>query len=227
LARRNHRLLEPGDDLGLTLFVTPGAYPTMAPPGFDQPTVCLHTFPVPFRLWAHKYRQGESLVTTPVMQVPDRCWPAELKCRSRMHYFLADQEARRQDPQARAVLLDEAGQVTESTTANIVAYRADEGVLTPPRAKIISGISLAVLLELAAELGLPCHERDLRPADLASADELWLTSTSPCMLPVTRFNGRAVSGGTPGPLYGQIISAWNKMVGLDIVAQAQRFAVRG
>jgi len=44
LVARNHPLLEEGDDLGLTVFVTPG-FPQENPP---RPTVCLHTQPVDF-----------------------------------------------------------------------------------------------------------------------------------------------------------------------------------
>ncbi len=126
LARRNHRLLAAGDDLGLCMFVTPGAYPTMAPLGKQGPTVVMHTFPAAFHLWADKYETGESLTTTPVQQVPSACWPVELKCRSRMHYYLADQAARKIDPKSRAVMLDEDGYVTESTTANLLIYYKDE-----------------------------------------------------------------------------------------------------
>jgi branched-subunit amino acid aminotransferase/4-amino-4-deoxychorismate lyase len=226
LVRRNHRLLDAGDDLGLSVFITPGVYPTMVPPGKYAPTVGMHTFPIPFRLWADKYEQGESLATTHVRQVPDSCWPVELKCRSRMHYYLADRAARQIDPQSRAVMLDEAGCVTEATTANIVAYRSGEGLLTPPRTKILSGISMSVFIELAAGLGIPCQERDLTPADLAAADEVFLCSTSPCVLPVVRFDRHQIGQGVVGGLYHQMIDRWDKLVGLDIRAQANRFKLR-
>ena len=52
LVARNHPLLQPGDDLGLSVFVTPGSYRTYEPPGPARPTVCLHTYPLPFHLWA-------------------------------------------------------------------------------------------------------------------------------------------------------------------------------
>src|SRR5205807_1582292 len=92
LVARNHPLLAPGDDLGLAIFVTPGAYAALA--GRESPpTVGLHTFPLAFSRWAKSYRGGVALVTTSIEQVPPQCWPAELKCRSRMHYYLADKQA--------------------------------------------------------------------------------------------------------------------------------------
>jgi branched-subunit amino acid aminotransferase/4-amino-4-deoxychorismate lyase len=226
LVARNHPLLAPGDDLGLAMFVTPGDYGAMSARGAAPtgPTVCLHTFPLRFDLWADKYRVGQALATTDVVQVSERSWPVELKCRSRMHYFLADHQAQARYPGSRAVMLDDEGYVTESTTANIVLYRAGEGLLTPPRHKILPGISLAVLAELAAGLSLPLTERDLKPADIAGADEVYLTSTSPCMVPVTRFNGQPIGAGKPGTMFQKLIAEWSRVVGLDIVAQAERFS---
>jgi branched-subunit amino acid aminotransferase/4-amino-4-deoxychorismate lyase len=226
LAAINHPLLADGDDLGLAMFVTPGDYRAIASGESAGPTVCLHTFPLRFDLWVEKYRNGESLATTDIEQVPSTCWPAELKCRSRMHYYLADRQAAARHPRSRAVLLDRQGLVVEATTANVVLYRDDAGLLLPPAEKILPGISLAVLLELAEELEVDFDHRELKPADLGTADEVFLTSTSVCMLPVVEFNGRPVGSGQPGPTFARFISAWNELVGLDIVEQAQRFALR-
>ena len=125
LVDHNRRLLEEGDDLGLSIFVTPGEYPsylTEAAP--SRPLLCLHTYPLPFRLWAEKYHSGQTLRTTAIRQVPACCWPPELKCRSRMHYHLADSQAAAAEPGARALLLDEHGRVSETSTANLLVYRA-------------------------------------------------------------------------------------------------------
>jgi branched-subunit amino acid aminotransferase/4-amino-4-deoxychorismate lyase len=227
IVARNHPLLEPQDDLGLSLFVTPGPYRPYAYGRRGEPLVCLHTYPLPFWLWAEKYQHGESLVVTEVTQVPASCWPRSLKCRSRMHYYLAERRAAAMEPGSRALLLDEDGFVTEAATANVLVYRRDEGLLSPPRRKILPGISLAATCELAARIGLPVEERDLTPADLATADELFLTSTPLCIVPVVRFGDQPVGLGVPGPVFHKLLAAWNALVGLDIVAQAQRFAARG
>ncbi len=227
LTARNHALLEPSDDLGLSIVVTPGMYPTFAPPGPSRPTVCLHTYPLPFHLWAKKYRDGQALVVVNVEQVSARCWPPELKCRSRMHYYLADREAARLDPQARALLLDSRGLVTEASTASLLIYRTGEGLISPHATTILHGISMSVVLELARGLGIDCTERDLTPGDVASADEVILTSTSPCVLPVTRFDGRPIGDGRPGPILTSLLTAWSERVGIDISAQAERHRRRG
>jgi branched-subunit amino acid aminotransferase/4-amino-4-deoxychorismate lyase len=226
LIARNHPLMAPGDDLGLSIFVTPGPYAGYSAPGPHEPTVCLHTYPLAFRFWAEKYDAGQSLVVTSVRQVPPECWPASLKCRSRMHYFLADREAGRIEPKARALLLDQQGWVTEASTANVLMVTAGEGLVSPPREVVLQGISLAAAEKLAERLGIPFVHRNLRPDELAGADEVLLSSTPFCLLPVTRLNGRPIASGSPGPIFRQLLAAWNEEVGIDIPAQAKRFAQR-
>jgi branched-subunit amino acid aminotransferase/4-amino-4-deoxychorismate lyase len=227
LAARNHALLEPGDDLGLSMFITPGIYPTYAAAAANPgPFIGLHTYPLPFASWAHKYELGETLVVTDVRQIPTDCWPAELKCRSRMHYYLADRAAREKERGARAAMLDHRGFVTEASTANLLIYRAGEGIISPPRSSILPGVSVAVLTELAAELKIPWHEEDLTVDAVAAADEVLLCSTSPCVWPVTRFDGQTIGPGTAGPIAKQLLKAFSQRAGVDIEAQAKKFSVR-
>lgn len=222
----NHSRLEPGDDLGLSIFVTPGSYGGFTAGRQGEPTVCVATQPVAFSQFAALYSHGQPLIVSDVRQVPGDCWPAELKCRSRMHYYLADVAARRVDPHARAVLLDHAGDVCEASTANLVAYFDREGLVSPPREKILPGVSVAALAELAQQEQIRFAERPLRVDDLFRADEILLTSTSPCLVPVTRLDGRPIGAGQPGPIFRQLLAAWSRWVGVDIQAQAERFARR-
>jgi branched-chain amino acid aminotransferase len=227
LVEQNRELIDPADDLGATIFVTPGISPAHSAAAKNQgPTVCVHTQPLSFGPWAEKYRTGESLVVTEVLQVPAECWPAELKCRSRMHYYLADKKAREIEPGARALLLDDRGCVTEASTANIVVYQPDRGLISPPKDKILPGVTVAVLEELAAQLGISFSHHELSVSEVAAAGEVLLCSTSPCIWSVTRLNGQPIADGKPGPLSQQLRNAWSQMVGIDIEAQAQRFAQR-
>ncbi len=226
LVAYNHALLEPGDDLGLGILVTPGGQPGYGQSDDMGPTVILHTYPLPFRLWHEKYEQGQALAIPPTRQVPGVCWPSALKCRSRMHYYLADREAQSMYPGARALLLDTDGHVTEASTANVLVFRADEGLLSPPHDKVLPGISLTETVELTLQMGQSLTERDLTPEDVLSADEVLLTSTPLCLLPVARLDGRNIGSGRPGEIFRRLIRSWSESAGLDIVAQAQRFAGR-
>lgn len=230
LVEHNATLLDhPEDELGLIHFVTAGEYTTYAGGAGGGantvPTVCAHTFPMPWELWAEKMRTGIHLVTPSIRHVPPQCYDPKMKYRSRMHYFLADQEARLVDPAAAALLLDLDGNITETSGANFLMV--ERGTLVSPTTRnILPGISRATVIALAAKLGIPYAERDLQVFNAVNADEAFLSTTPYCLMPVTRLNGIPIAGGQPGPLYHRLLQAWSEEVGLDIPTQIQSGALR-
>lgn len=219
----NFPLLPSGADLGITIFITPGSMDQLYRP-HKTGRLAVHTQMVAFDSFARLYEEGQSLIVPKTRQIPVECWPRELKVRSRVHYYVADLEAKRQDPSARAVLLDQDGYVMEATTANIAKYHPDTGLELPPADLVLPGISIATLEMLADEMAIPVTHRQLTPEDFATADEVLLTSTSPCIVPCNQWNGKPISVGKPGPIFKRLIAAWEEMVGVDIRKQAERFA---
>jgi branched-subunit amino acid aminotransferase/4-amino-4-deoxychorismate lyase len=225
----NAGLIDPADELGLIQFVTAGEYPTYAGmagrPARTTPTVCAHTFPMPFELWARKMQTGAHLVTPSIRHVPPQCYDPKMKYRSRMHYYLADQEARLVDPDAAALLLDLHGNVTETSGANFLMVERGT-VVSPTTVNTLPGVSRATVIELCGKLGIPFVERDIQVYGVMNADEAFLTSTPYCLMPVTRINGAAIGDGRPGPMAKRLLAAWSEEVGLDIEKQIQDGARR-
>jgi len=89
---------------------------------------------------------------------------------------------------------------------------------------VLQGVSRGTVFDLAKELGIPVSEEDLQPYDLYTADEAFFTSTSPCVLPVTKVDRRPIGDGKPGPTVKRLLQAWSETVGVDIVAQAKYYA---
>jgi branched-chain amino acid aminotransferase len=218
--KRNGDQLAADDDWSISVFATPGTSPA------GPPTVCVHGYPLPFKRWASQFDEGVRIAISEVRQIPPASLPPQLKCRSRMHYYLADQHAAAAHPGARAVLLDEHGFIAETTTANVLIYRASEGLVSPPPDYILLGVSLGVVQELAASLDIPFTQRPVSVEDLRTADEVMLASTSVCLLPVVECDGRPLGSRKPGPCYRQLLSAWSKLVGVDIAEQAKTIAAR-
>jgi D-alanine transaminase/branched-chain amino acid aminotransferase len=143
-----------------------------------------------------------------------------------MHYYLADREAAARQPGARAIVLDQNGHVAETTTANVVIYRQDEGLISPPQEHILAGVSLGVLKELATVLNIPFAMRSFSVDEFCNAEESLLTSTSICVLPIVACEGKPIHNGKPGPIYQRVLTAWSQLVGVDIATQAKQFAER-
>lgn len=217
LVAHNHALLDDGEDLGLVLFVTPGAG--------NSPTLGMHTTQLAWSHFHALYEHGQKLVVSQVRQIPAECWPSELKCRSRMHYYLADQEASRREAGARALLLDLDGSVSEASTANVVLFDGTQ-LVCPPAKKILPGISLEALIQFAERAGVSTRREDLSVQQVAEAPEVLLTSTSPCVWPVVTLDGKPIGDGKPGPLFQRLLSLWGDEVGVDLRQQAARLSSR-
>jgi branched-subunit amino acid aminotransferase/4-amino-4-deoxychorismate lyase len=220
IANHNQSLGPIGGDLGVVIFSTPGDQPSQHGGRSGRPRTAIHTFPLAFQIWADAYITGVALRSVSVCQVPAASWPVGLKCRSRMHYHLADREAAAAESGSRALICHEDGRVSETSTANVAIVRQGQ-LVTPPPSDALSGVSLGYLKHLAGSAGIEWREESLTVGDLAAADEILLTSTPNCLLPATRLNGRHVSDGRPGPLFRGLIGAWSESVGLDIIEQAR------
>jgi branched-chain amino acid aminotransferase len=194
-----------------------GADPTRQ---VGKATIMIFTQPMNLRPWAAFYSEGCHAVTPMSRMVPSQSLDPRIKNRSRLPYTLAEMEAKLVDPMAQSVILDTNGYVAENKGGNIFAVR--KGVLrTPSTVNCLAGISRATALELARKLGIPTEETVLQPYDLATADEMFFTSTPYCIMPATKFNGLLVGDGSVGPITKRLLGAWSELVGLDIVAQAE------
>jgi len=96
------------------------------------------------------------------------------------------------------------GFLTEGSASNIFIVR-DGMLLAPPKSHLmLPGITYDVVLELAAAHGQPCQVREILADELRSADEIWMTSSTKEVLPVTRLDDKPVGDGRPGPVAGRM-----------------------
>ena len=165
--------------------------------------------------WAEKYDHGVSLVTPPQRALPTELVDRRIKSRSRMHWYLADRSARIADPEATALLLDEAGFITETAASNFCAV-IDGVVVSPPEGAVLEGVSLGMVRDLADNLRVSFTRRPITVDEALTASECFLTSTPSCLLPVVKLNGQRIGDGEPGPVYRDLLRAWSDAVGIDV-----------
>lgn len=93
------------------------------------------------------------------------------------------------------------GVLTEGAASNILVVK--NGVILAPLKdhRMLPGITYDVVLELAAENCMTTQVRDIGEAEVRSADELWLTSSSREVQAIVMLDGKPVGTGRPGPLY--------------------------
>jgi len=164
-------------------------------------TIAIQAWPVVPASRAHLER-GLRLIASAVRRDPASPIGA-LKTTSRADYVYARLEARRAGADD-ALFLTTNGYLSEGTTANIFLVRLAvdrvRELATPSLdCAILPGTTRSWLLAWAARVGLRPLEGRLSREDLATADEAFLSSSVAGVLPVTRFEGRPIGTGQPGP----------------------------
>ena len=108
------------------------------------------------------------------------------------------------DAGAQEAILIRDGVITEGAASNVFIVK-DSVIKTPPKGPyLLPGITRDLVLELANANGLACEECSFSPDALEQADEIWLSSSTKEVLPVTKLNNNPVGNGQPGPM-------WTKM----------------
>ncbi|MFA5520540.1 MAG: D-amino acid aminotransferase [Castellaniella sp.] len=146
-----------------------------------------------------------------VVGIPDMRWlHCEIKSVSLLGNVLARQAA--VDAGVDEVLQFRDGMLTEGASCNIWVVR-DGVLLAPPRSNLIlEGIRYGLLEELAAQTGIAFEARPIPESDVATADELMLTSATREILPIVEYEGRPVGQGVPGPVYRQLRAAYDQAI---------------
>jgi branched-subunit amino acid aminotransferase/4-amino-4-deoxychorismate lyase len=126
------------------------------------------------------------------------------------------------DREARPLMLDIYGRVSEGSTFNVFLVK-DGVLLTPKRDNIYPGVTRATILKLAKELGIEASETDLYLYDLNNAEEMFVTANSYTIAPVCKFNQRPLRKPVPGEITQRLLSAFSRIVGVDIVQRVVRY----
>ena len=111
---------------------------------------------------------------------------------------------------ADALMLDLDGFVSETNATNV--FMVDDSVLITPHADhCLPGITRETVINLAAELGIPCEVRRVSLAEFHSADEVFTTGTMGELTPVTKIDGRIIGTGERGPVTAKLQEAYKTL----------------
>ncbi len=184
------------EDQGVYLQVTRGAAP-VRDQAFPRPAVAPTVFAYADRL---PTPSAELLATGgTALTAEDFRW---LRCDLKTVSLVANVLLRQLSAAAgctETILLRD-GLVMEGSASNVLVVQ-DGVILAPPKSNLIlPGVTYDVVLELAAANGIPTQVRPVAEAELRSADEVWVTSSTKEVLPITRIDDASVADGRPGPL---------------------------
>jgi D-alanine transaminase len=186
----------PGEDQSVYLQVTRGAAEKRdhAIPEGVTPTVFAMTTPLA-PIDPAVAADGIAAIT-----LDDLRWQrCDIKATTLLANVLARQIAKEQGALEAILIRD--GLALEGAASNLFVF-ASGRLLTPPKSRyLLPGITRDLVIELAQANHLPLSEGEVAASALATADEIWLTSSTREVMPVTRLDGRPVGGGRPGPVW--------------------------
>lgn len=202
------RLLEENDVLDTNVYIqcTRGhSHPRQhAFPADVHPTMLVMTTPI-IPLPSGAREQGVSAIT-----VPDVRWR---RCDIKTIMLLPNAMAKTQahDAGAFEAILVRDGEVTEGSSANVFAVIDGELRTHPEDTDILGGITRLVVLELAAQLGIPVREKAFTVPEMYAAQEVFLSSSSPEILAITNIDGHTIGRGRTGPVVQRLYAAFCKL----------------
>ena len=157
------------------------------------------------------YEKGLSIVTVATRRMNPAALSPAVKSLNYLNNIMAKMEAR-QAGALEAIMLNDQGFVAECTGDNV--FIVHKGKIFTPAAQqgALKGITRDAIFGIAKDLGLPIEEHDLTRYDVWIADECFLTGTGAEVIPVVKLDGRVIGGGTPGPIFRQVLEAFRQRV---------------
>jgi branched-chain amino acid aminotransferase len=139
---------------------------------------------------------------------PDSLIPHSKACGQYLNSVLAKIESLKAGYEE-AIMLDDKGYVCEGSGENIFVVK-DGAISTPPQAAaILDGINRKSCMQIARDRGYEVVERNLVRAELALADEVFLTGTAAELTPLREIDDLPIGDGVPGPVTREIQAAFD------------------
>ena len=160
-------------------------------------------------MYGDLYEVGLTAITVTVRRNSSAALPPNIKSLNYLNNILAKIEANVKGGNE-AIFLDDVGNVSEGSGDNIFVVK--EGtILTPHTLNNLKGITRKAVIEAALARGYSVEGVHLGIFDLYTADEIFVTGTAAEVAPVTKIDGRIISGGKPGPITKDLIEGFKEM----------------
>jgi len=154
-------------------------------------------------VWERGYR---------AITVPDQRWAlAEIKAIALLPNCLAQQAA--VDAGVSDAIFVRDGIALEGSHNNLFAVFGGVVTTAPKSNYILHGVTRDLMIELAAELGMPVEERTIPVAELYGADEVFFTGTTTEVRPSVEVDGKTIGDGKVGPVARGLFDAFLRVTG--------------
>ncbi len=144
-----------------------------------------------------------------VITVDDFRWSA---CDIKSTSLVANVMLRQQAAEANVddAILIKNGMLSEGTASNVFLVKNNVLITPPAGQKLLPGITRDLVIEIAENNAILVEQREIREAELFSADEIWMTSSTREIAPVIRLNGEIVASGAAGDMWKRVMDLYQQ-----------------
>ena len=183
---------------------------TYNPAATPTPTLIIIVKPFPAPAEA-TFTEGIKLALVSVRRNHPEALNPMIKSNNLLNNALAMQEALGRGADE-ALMLNHDGDIVECSQSNFFIVCGGTLHTAPLSAGLLPGITREFVIELAKDLAIAVHEEPLRPADLAAADEAFITGTTREVTPVVAVDDQTIGRGKPGEVTVGLLTAFREKV---------------
>ena len=110
-----------------------------------------------------------------------------------------------------AIMLDPEGYVAEGSAENFFIVR-NGAIYTPDLTSCLDGITRDTVFKLAADQGIPVHEKRISRDEVYISDEAFFSGTAAEIVPIREYDSRIIGAGVRGPITAELQSAYFDLV---------------
>jgi branched-chain amino acid aminotransferase len=156
------------------------------------------------------YQHGLKVVTCATRRIAHGALSPMVKSLNYLNNIMAKIEASHAGA-GEGLMLNEQGLVAECTGDNIFLVSGGKITTPPISSGALAGVTRAVAIRIAAELGVDVSEPQVTRYDIYTADECFLTGTAAEIIPAVELDNRPIGGGKPGPITKRFIERFREL----------------
>ena len=158
---------------------------------------------------ARVFNDGIRISLVPVLRNHPGSVNPLIKSNNLLNNALAMQEAYRRGAEE-GLMCNYRGELSECSQANFFMVRGGVALTPKSQAGLLEGVTRAFLFQVGQDVGVEVRDEILLPKDLETADEVFITSTTRELSPVTRIDERVIGTGKPGPITMKLLDGYRK-----------------
>ncbi|WP_190600798.1 D-amino-acid transaminase [Candidatus Vesicomyidisocius sp. SY067_SCS001] len=150
-------------------------------------------------------RTGFSAITQPDIRW-SRC---DIKSTSLLANVMYSQQAKEKNVEE--IILYQGTQVTEGATSNVFMIKNNTLYTHPTNTHILSGITRDLVLESAKAYHISIQETSFSINELNTADELWISSSTREIMPITKVDNKLINNGHIGSVWSRVYDYYQNL----------------